>query len=234
MRKLEYFIMYYKKTSLIFLALFAFFLGQTTLQGQQQIIGKIDFNYINKKIAGIHSSIIKLSQAYKDKIDKNKLRMPVSFGHHNFFTDSEDYVYRNDAFLYFTGETLKDILFVYEQTHTNSLITEVRLNRLTNISKKPPFDLQVTYMTWAADEERTGQEAKDLIKFSDEINPPKTARVRKFLLQDIKKPDERSSLLFEYKKNLLRLERMMEYYLQAREQERKNKIKYGLKIGVRQ
>ena len=222
-----------RKSFFVLPAFFIFFIGQTIAQNQIRRGYDLDFAYLNKHIQKLHSSIARLSRAFKDKKDGNRLRIPVSLGHHDFFSDSEDYVYRNDVFLYYSGDTPKDILFLYEQTHTNSLITELRLIRLSNLTKQPPFDLQITYITWSpdSDERGKGQLVSSLIKFSDKVKPSKVSQTERFSLKDIKKPIERYQILLEYWGTLKKLQRTMEYHIQIKEQKRKDNILRSLKIG---
>ena len=198
-----------------------------------------NFSFLNKEIEELHRSIIELStiynNTYKDRKKENKLRIPISLGHHNIFSDSEDYIYRSDAFLYYTGNTPKDILFLHEQTHTNTLFTEIRFLRVNDLSRPSPFRIQISYVNWAqSSESRDSRAALSLIDFSDKIELPLGVQREDFSLQDIKKPATRYKLLVEYRKKLKKLQRTMEYHIQLKDKQKLDKILRGLAIGNKQ
>ena len=159
----------------------------------------------------------------------------MSMGHHNIFSDPEDYIYRSDAFIYYTGDTPQDILFLHEQTHTATLFTEVQLFRVNDLSRPSPFQIQISYINWTqSSESRNRQAALNLINFSDKIDFPLGAVREDLTLQDIRKPQTRYKVLIEYRRKLKKLQRTMEHHIQLEDKQRLNKILRGLAIGNKQ
>ncbi len=225
--------MIHRKILLIISFITHFFINTTLLISQKNQEDSFDYDQINQEIGEIHKNLQKLAIQYKDKIIDNKLRVPIGLGLHDLLDDNEKYVYRNDAFFYFSEKnTLEKVKILYEQTTLDSLSTEIRITDVMQLSEVVPFPIKVKYISWNIDQEKGDKKSTmNLVRFSDEILSPPGAISTEYSIENMKKPSERFAFLLAYREIIKKLERTMLLYTESRKTNKKTLMKRSLKLG---
>ena len=213
------------------IVLYLFLWPFTFILSQQK--SKFNDEQIKQKIKLVHNNLFVLTSSYKDKIQNKKLRIPLSMGLHDLFSDNNKYIYRHDVFFYFSKIDIpKSMKIVYEQTDSQSLKTEIRVIELANLSRSTPFSLNIKYLSWSSEQENNNNEVTtNLIKRSDKIVYPPGATVVEYTINKMKNPKEKYKILLAYHHTIKALERAMFRYKKALKDKREKVIERSLNLG---
>ncbi len=221
----------FKKKIFKAIILYFFLWPFTFILSQQK--SKFNNEQINQEIRLVHNNLFALTSSYKNKIQNKKLKISLSMGLHNLFSDNNKYIYRHDVFFYFSKINIpKSMKIIYEQTDLKSLTTEVRIIELADLSKSAPFSLNIKYLAWSSEQENNDDEiTTNLIKGSDKIVYPPSATVVEYAINKIKNPEKKYKILLAYHNTIKALERAMFRYKKAQKDREKKVIERSLNLG---
>ena len=222
-----------KNFLIISLLIFCCLTNTALLVSQENQENNFNYDQIHQEIGYIHKNIRQLTTQYKDKIIDNKLRVSIGLGLHNILDDNEKYVYRNDAFFYFSDKNnLQSMKLIYEQTRLGSLSTEVRIIELMNLSEVAPFPIKIKYISWTLNQENGDKETSmNLVRFSDKIIAPPGATSIQYAIDNLQTSEEKFNLLLTYRKIIKKLESTMLLSIESDKQNKKKVRRRSLHLG---
>ena len=154
----------------------------------------------------------------------------ISIGKHHSFSEKKQYAFHYRVFCYLESNQLDKITLIYEQSESETLLTEIRKITVNNVRKNIMDTIEITYAKWSGWATNKTTSNKQLLSISDKQDYPKNAVIQRYKLQEISH-HKKYNVLIDYRNSVKQLIRQLDYRRQVQGKSRELELQHSLNLG---